>query len=78
MAEIPGVARPNLIDRLNCGTKPRRRYYEAQDAAVAPSIGTLVAARPKHGCRWITAILNRQPRPEDPAQARRGFGDPGS
>lgn len=31
VAETLGVARSNLIDRLNNRTKPRRRYYKAQD-----------------------------------------------
>ncbi|ARU02985.1 IS2 transposase TnpB [Yoonia vestfoldensis] len=64
VAETLGVARSNLIDRLNSRTKPRRRYYKAQDAALVPLITTLVAARPTYGYRRITAILNRQLRPE--------------
>jgi len=64
VAETLGVARSNLIDRLNNRTKPRRRYYKAQDAALALLITTLVAARPTYGYRRITAILNRQLRSE--------------
>jgi hypothetical protein len=64
VAETLGVARSNLIDRLNGRTKPRRRYHKAQDAAVVPLITTLVAARPTYGYRRITAILNRQLRSE--------------
>lgn len=64
VAETLGVARSNLIDRLNSRTKPRRRYYKAQDAALVPLITTLVAARPTYGYRRITAILNRQLRLE--------------
>ena len=64
VAETLGVARSNLIDRLNDRTKPRRRYYKAQDAALVPLITTLVAARPTYGYRRITAILNRQLRSE--------------
>ena len=38
VAETLGVARSNLIDRLQGRTKPRRRYHKAQDAAVVPLI----------------------------------------
>ncbi|MCA0851140.1 IS3 family transposase [Salipiger thiooxidans] len=64
VAETLGVARSNLIDRLNGRTKPRQRYQKAQDAAVVPLITALVAARPTYGYRRITAILNRQLRSE--------------
>ena len=64
VAETLGVARSNLLDRLNDRTKPRRRYYKAQDAALVPLITTLVAARQTYGYRRITAILNRQLRLE--------------
>ena len=64
VAETLGVARSNLIDRLNGRTKPRRRYHKAQDVALVPLITTLVAERPTYGYRRITAILNRQLRAE--------------
>lgn len=64
VAETLGVARSNLIDRLNDRTKSRRRYYKAQDTALVPLITTLVAARPTYGYWRITAILNRQLRSE--------------
>ncbi len=65
VAETLGVARSNLIDRMNDRTKPCRHYiYRAQDAALVPLITTLVAARPTYGYRRITAILNRQMRSE--------------
>jgi putative transposase len=59
---VLGALRSNLHDRLSGRTKPRRRYPEAQDAAVLPLITTLVAARPTCGYRRITAIPNRQRR----------------
>ncbi|MGR3440064.1 MAG: IS3 family transposase [Paracoccus sp. (in: a-proteobacteria)] len=65
VAETLGVARSNLIERLQGRTKPRRRYHKAQDAAVVPRITALVTARPTYGYRRITAILNRQLRSED-------------
>lgn len=64
VAETLGVARSNLIDRLQGKTKPRRRYQKAQDAAVVPLITALVSARPTYGYRRIAAILNRQLRSE--------------
>jgi putative transposase len=64
VAETLGVARSNLIDRLKERTKLRRRYHKAQDAAVAPLITALVAARPTYGYRRITALLNRRLRSE--------------
>ena len=69
VANILGVARSNLIDRLQGRTKPRRRYHKAQDAAVVPLITALVAARPTYGYRRITAILNRQLRSQELAPA---------
>ena len=58
VAETLGVSRSNLHDRLKGRTKPRRRYHKEQDAAVAPLITALVAARPTYGYRRITALLN--------------------
>lgn len=56
VAKTLGVARSNLIDRLEGKAKPRRRYQKAQDAAVVPLITALVAARPTYGyrrsCQW--------------------------
>lgn len=42
VAETLGVARSNLIDRLEGKTKPRRHYYKAQYAEVVPLITALV------------------------------------
>lgn len=58
--ETLGVARSNLVDRLQSKAKPPRRYHKAQDAALEPLITVLVTARPTYGYRRITAILNRQ------------------
>lgn len=38
VAQILGVSRSNLHDRLTGSAKPLRRYYKAQDAAVVPLI----------------------------------------
>ena len=66
VAETLGVARSNLIDRLQGRSKPRRGYRKAEDADLVPQIMTLVAARPTYGYRRITAILNRQRRSRVP------------
>lgn len=60
VAETLGVSRSNLHDRQNGGTKPRRSYHKAQDAAVLPRIERLVAERLTYGYRRITAVLNRE------------------
>jgi putative transposase len=59
VAEVLGVSRSNLVERLAGGAKPRRRYQKAQDAAVLPLVRRLVDARPTYGYRRITALLNR-------------------
>ena len=64
VADVLGVSRSNLHDRLKGTTKPRRRYHKAHDAALLPLITILVTARPTYGYRRITAVLNRQLRAE--------------
>lgn len=60
VAETLGVARANLIERLQGKAKLRQRCHKAHDAALEPLITTLVAARPALGYRRIAAILNRR------------------
>ena len=60
VAEVLGVSRSKLHDRLKGTTKPRRRYHKAQDTALLPLVTALVTARPTYGYRRITAVLNRQ------------------
>jgi putative transposase len=60
VANTLGVARSNLIERLNGHTKPRWRYHKAQDPAVLPLVQQLVDDRPTYGYRRITALLNRR------------------
>lgn len=60
VAETIGVARSNLVDRLNGRAKPRRRYRKAQDEAILPLVRRLVDARPTYGYRRITALVNRE------------------
>ena len=63
-AQTLGVARSNLIERLQGRSRPRQGYHKAEDAELVPLIMALVAARPTYGYRRITAILNRQRRSE--------------
>jgi transposase InsO family protein len=60
VAEVLGVSRSNLHERVKGKTKPRRRYQKAQDAAVLALIDKLITARSTYGYRRITAVLNRQ------------------
>jgi len=57
VAETLGVARSNLVDRVQGKAKPRRLYHKARDAAVVPLITALVAKRPIYGyrrsCQWL-------------------------
>ena len=60
VADTLGVSRSNLHERVSDRTKPRRRYHEAQDAALLQLIERLVAKRPTYGYRRITPVLNRK------------------
>ena len=57
VAETIGVARSNLVERLNGRAKPRRRYHKARDEAILPLVQRLVDARPTYGyrrsCQWL-------------------------
>lgn len=59
VAETIGVARSNLIERLNGRAKPLRRNHKAQDEAILHLVQRLVDARPTYGYRRITALVNR-------------------
>ena len=45
-ADVIGVSRSNLHDRVRGRTQPRRSYHKAEDAAVLPRIQKLVAKAP--------------------------------
>ena len=64
VADVLGVSRSNLHERLLGSAKPRQSYRKAQDAAILPRIERLVAKRPTYGYRRITAVLNRELRAE--------------
>ncbi len=54
VAETLGVARSNLIDRLQGRSRPQRGYHKAKDAELMPQIMALVAPRPT--CCWCVSI----------------------
>ena len=60
VAETLGVARSNLVERLQDRGRPRQRYCKAEDASLLPRVRRLVDERPTYGYRRITALLNRE------------------
>lgn len=60
VADVIGVSRSNLHERLYGSAKPRRAFHKAGDAAVLPRIQRLLAKRPTYGYRRITALLKRE------------------
>lgn len=65
VADIMGVSRSNLIERLKGRSKPRGPYRKAEDANLLPAIRRLVDQRPTYGNRRIAALLNRERRAAD-------------
>jgi putative transposase len=64
MADTMGIARSNLIERVNRPARVRGRYRKDDDEALAVLIHRLVDERPNYGYRRITALVNRQRRAE--------------
>jgi len=73
VANVLGVSRSNLVERLKGHDKPRRRQHRAQDAALLPLVKRLVGERPTYGYRRITALVNRElaARKKPPANHKR-------
>ncbi|MBX4899732.1 MULTISPECIES: IS3 family transposase [Rhizobium] len=65
VADVLGVSRSNLDERLKGKSKPRGPYLKADHAELLPAIRRLVDARPTYGYRRIAALLNRQRRTAD-------------
>ncbi|WP_093041612.1 IS3 family transposase, partial [Rhizobium tibeticum] len=65
VADVLGVSRSHLAERLKGKSKPRGPYLKADDAELLPAIRRLVDARPTYGYRRIAALLNRQRRAAD-------------
>lgn len=55
-----GIARSNLINRLQGNVKPRGPYCKASDAPVLAEIKEIVGSRMTYGYPRVTAILNRK------------------
>jgi putative transposase len=60
IAETLGVARSNLIDRVQQRTRPRGPYRKAEDAAILRLIRAVVDERLTYGYRRVTALVNRK------------------
>jgi transposase InsO family protein len=59
VADVLGVARSHLHDRVRRPARPRGRYRKAADEELLPLIRRLVDERPTYGYRRITALTNR-------------------
>ena len=60
VAEVVGVSRSNLIDRIEQRAKARGPYRKAEDAALLPLIRAVVDERLTYGYRRVTALVNRK------------------
>lgn len=60
VAEVLGVSRSNLIDRVQQRTKARGPYRKTEDAALLPLIRAVVDERLTYGYRRVTALVNRK------------------
>lgn len=73
IAETLGVARSNLVERVD-GKRPKRGpQIRAGDAELTSDIRRLVDSRPSYGYRRIAALLKRERRSagHDPVNAKR-------
>ena len=59
VATTLGVARSNLIERMQGASRPRVSYRRQGDDELLQAIRQLTDARPTYGYRRITALLNR-------------------
>lgn len=59
VANTLGVARSNLVERMQGATKPRTSYRRQGDDELLQAIRQLTDARPTYGYRRVTALLNR-------------------
>jgi transposase InsO family protein len=75
IAETLGVARSNLVERVD-GKRPKRGpQIRAGDAELTSDIRRLVDSRPSYGYRRIAALLKRERRSagHDPVNAKRVY-----
>jgi transposase InsO family protein len=59
VADVLGVARSHLHERVRRTATPRSHYRKAADEELLPLIRRLVDERPTYGYRRITALANR-------------------
>jgi len=59
IADVLGVARSHLHERVHRSTAPRRHYHKAADEELSPLIRRVVDERPTYGYRRVTALVNR-------------------
>jgi transposase InsO family protein len=59
VADTLGVARSNLVQQIQGGSRRRGRYKREGDDEVLAAIRQLTDARPTYGYRRVTALLNR-------------------
>ena len=60
VAEVLGVSRSQLTQRLKSGSKARTRYRKSDDREILAPLRSLVDQRPTYGYRRIGALLNRE------------------
>jgi putative transposase len=59
IAEVLGVARSHLHERVHRPTAPRSHYRKAADEELLLLIRRVVDERPTYGYRRVTALVNR-------------------
>jgi putative transposase len=62
VAEVLGVSRSQLMERLKGTAKPRSAYFNAEDAELQKPLRSLVDERPTYGYRRIAARGAAEPR----------------
>ena len=60
VAEVMGVSRSQLMQRLKGNSTPRSRYRKSDDTDLLAPLRTLVDERPTYGYRRIAALMNRE------------------
>lgn len=59
IADVLGVARSHLHERVHRPTAPRSHYRKAADEELLPLIRRVVDERPTYGYRRVTVLVNR-------------------
>lgn len=69
VADVLGVARSHLHERVRRPAAPRSYYCKAADEELLPLIERLVGERPTYGYRRVTALVNKVLAAEGKARA---------